>query len=160
MIIKKCFSWISCNGTYNYWEENLSSRIHCADIPVFENIIVIRNGRIVWKHGLFCWYFGLSLKYLEWPYREYIKTAKNGDFCEELLSENDFEAVLTTFYCYDHGAKASEAVQKIATDQKEYCKCFLGVIPINPYPSWKMVSYKDISGVAKKAAEVAQKKER
>ena len=27
-------------------------------------------------------------------YREYIKTAKNGGFCEELLSENNFEVVL------------------------------------------------------------------
>ena len=48
--------------------------------------------------------------------------------CEELLCENDSEAVLATFCCYDHGAKASEAVQKIATDQKEYRKCFLCVI--------------------------------
>ena len=46
----------------------------------------------------------------------YIITAKNGDFCEKLLSENDFAAVLATFCCYDHGAKASETVQKIATD--------------------------------------------
>ena len=45
---------------------------------------------------------------------------KNGNFCEELLSENDFETVLATFCCCDHGAKVSEAVQKIATDQKEY----------------------------------------
>ena len=35
---------------------------------------------------------------------------------EKLLSENVFESVLATFCCYDHGAKASEAVQKIATD--------------------------------------------
>ena len=28
------------------------------------------------------------------------KTAENGNFCEELLSENDFEAVLATFCCY------------------------------------------------------------
>ena len=35
-----------------------------------------------------------------------------------------FEAILATFRCYDHGAKASEAVQKIATDQKEHRKCF------------------------------------
>ena len=90
--------------------------------------IVIGNGKIVWKHGPFCWYFRLNLKYLGWPYRAYIKTAKNGDFCEELLSENDFEAVLATFCCYDHGAKASEAVQKIATDQKEYRKCSSCVI--------------------------------
>ena len=43
-----------------------------------------------------------------------IKTAKNDNFCEELLSENDFEAVLANFCCYDYGANASEAVQKIA----------------------------------------------
>ena len=35
---------------------------------------------------------------------------------------------LVTFFCYDHGAQASEAVQKIATDQKEYRKCSLRVI--------------------------------
>ena len=64
--------------------------------------------------------FRLNLKYLTWPYREYIKTAKNGSFCEELLSENDFEAVLATLYCYDYGTNASETVQKIAIDQKDY----------------------------------------
>ena len=45
----------------------------------------------------------------------YIKTAKYGDSCLELLSKNDFEAVLVAFCCYDHDAKASEEVQKIAT---------------------------------------------
>ena len=35
-----------------------------------------------------------------------------------LKIENDFEAILTTFCCYDFGANTSEAVQKIATDQK------------------------------------------
>ena len=44
-------------------------------------------------------YFRLNLKYLGWPYKAYIKTAKNGDFCEKLLSQIDFEAVLTTFCC-------------------------------------------------------------
>ena len=63
-----------------------------------------------------------------WPYRVYIKTAKNGDFCEELLSESDLEVVLATFCCCDHGAKTFEAVQKIATDQKEYRKCSSCVI--------------------------------
>ena len=53
---------------------------------------------------------------------------KNSDFWEELLSENDFEAILATSCCYDHGAKASEAVQKIAADQKEYRKCSSCVI--------------------------------
>ena len=86
-------------------------------------VIVIRNGKIVWKHGPHCWYFHLNLKYLGWPYRACIKTAKNGNFCEEMLSENDFDAVLASFCCYDCGADAFEAVQKIATDQKEYHKC-------------------------------------
>ena len=35
---------------------------------------------------------------------------KKSGFCEELLSEDDVEAVLVTFCCYDHSAKASEAV--------------------------------------------------
>ena len=47
---------------------------------------------------------------------------------EELLTENDFKAVLATFCCYDYGAYASEAVQKIATDQKDYHKCSLCVM--------------------------------
>ena len=39
--------------------------------------------------------------------REYIKTAKNGGFCEiggmvELLSGNDFEAVLVNLCCYEY----------------------------------------------------------
>ena len=90
--------------------------------------IVIRTGKIVWKHELYCWYFRLNLKYLRWPYRAYIKTAKNVDFCEELLGENDLEAVKATFCCYDHNAKASKAVQKIATDEKKYRKCSSCVI--------------------------------
>ena len=84
-----------------------------------------------------------------------------------MLSKNDFEAVLATFFCYDYGAKAFEAVQKIATDRKEYHKCSSCVIicwivkiylPINQQ-QWKMVGNKDNSDVAKKAAEIAQKKE-
>ena len=90
--------------------------------------IVIRNGKIVWKDGPYCWYFSLNLKYLGWLYSAYIKAAKNGNFCQELLSKNDYEAILVTFCCYDHGAKASEEVQKIAADQKEYGKCSLSVI--------------------------------
>ena len=48
--------------------------------------------------------------------------------CEELLSENDFVAVLVTLCCYDYGAYASEAVQEIDTDQKDYHKCSSCVI--------------------------------
>ena len=87
--------------------------------------IFIRNGKIVWKHGPYCWYFCLNLKYLGLPYRELIKTAKNGGFCEEWLIENDFGDVLATFCCCDYCANAYEAVHKIATDQKDYHKCSL-----------------------------------
>ena len=68
------------------------------------------------------------MKYLGWPYREYYKNAKNSGFCKEMLSEIDYEAVLATFSCYDYGVSASEAVQKIATDQKDYHKCSSCVI--------------------------------
>ena len=40
----------------------------------------------------------------------------------ELPSENYVEAVLATFCCHDYGANVSEAVQMIATDQKDYHK--------------------------------------
>ena len=43
------------------------------------------------------------------------KQQKNGGFCEELLSENDFETVLDNSCCYEYGANASEAVEKIST---------------------------------------------
>ena len=75
-----------------------------------------------------CWYFHLNLKYLGCSYKAFIETAKNGNFCEELPSENGSEAVLATFCCYDHGAKASEEAQKIAADKKEYHKCSSCVI--------------------------------
>ena len=58
-------------------------------------------------------------------YREYIKTPKNGGFCEELRSENDFDATLVTFCCYDHGANTSEVVQDIAVDQKDLSQMLL-----------------------------------
>ena len=108
-------------------------------------IMVIRNGKIVWKHGLYCWYFHLNLKYLGWSYRGNFKTAKSGVFFEELLTENDFDAVLATFCCYyNYGANAPEAVQKIATDQKEYhkcssCVCLLGSQNISINNSEKML---------------------
>ena len=43
-----------------------------------------------------------------------ISIQKINRFREELLRENDFEAVLVNFCCYEYGANA-EAVQKIST---------------------------------------------
>ena len=50
------------------------------------------------------------------------------NFSVKMTLKNDFEAVLVTFCCYDYGANASEAVQKIGTDQKDYQKCSFCVI--------------------------------
>ena len=41
---------------------------------------------------------------------EYMKTKKNGSFCQELLSESDFEAVPVIVCCYVYGANVHEAV--------------------------------------------------
>ena len=84
-----------------------------------------------------------------------------------MLSEHDFEDILVTFCCYDYGANTSETVQKVATDQKDYHKyssCVIVCWIAKTYQSmaakkrW-LLTYYDTSGVAKKAAEVAQKKE-
>ena len=55
------------------------------------------------------------------------QNSKADGFCEEMLSENNFEAILATFYCHEYGGNCSEAVQKIAADQKNYQKCSLCV---------------------------------
>ena len=70
-------------------------------------------GRVV---DIFAWTLNIFDGYTD-------NTSKNGSFCEELPSENDFEAVLATSCCYDYDTNTSEAVQKIATDQNEYHKC-------------------------------------
>ena len=38
------------------------------------------------------------------------QNSKEGGFSVEVLRENDFEAFLATFCCYDYGANASEAL--------------------------------------------------
>ena len=48
-------------------------------------------------------------------------------FREVFLSENNFQTVLANFCCDDYGANASEAVEKIATNQKDYHRYFFGV---------------------------------
>ena len=109
----------------------------------------------------------MNLKYLRWPYREYIKAAEKWWLCEELLNENDLETVLATFCCHDYGANVSDAVQKIAADENDYrkwssCVIVCGIArvyqSITVKKSW-LLTYKDTYSVAKNAAEVAQKKE-
>ena len=57
---------------------------------------------------MYFWCFFLNLKYL--VVQRIDKRAKNDGFGEGLLSENDFETILATSYCYEYVANASEAV--------------------------------------------------
>ena len=72
--------------------------------------------------------FSLELEIFVVAVQRIHQNRKKGDFCDELLSENDLEAVLATFCFYDQGVNASEAVQKIATDKKYCHKCSSCVI--------------------------------
>ena len=128
--------FLSAQNSGEFWKITLFTR---SGIFIWRNSFIVKELSVpfihshkkrkdVWKHGWYCWYFRFNLKYLGWPYRAYIETAKNCDFWEEWPSENDFEVVLATFCCYEHGAMASEVVQKIATDQKEYPICSSCVI--------------------------------
>ena len=100
-------------GGILYWIlENFIS--HSTNYTLIESLIICLGiNEIAWKRGPYCWNFRWNLKYLGWPYRAYIKTAKSSNFCEELLSENNFETVLATFCCNDLGTMASEKVQEI-----------------------------------------------
>ena len=91
-------------------------------------------------------------------------------FCKELLCENNFMTVLAIFCCYDYGANASEAVQKIATYQKEYHECsscviicWIAKIYLSTNNSEKGLVTRTPPGptsdVTKKTAEDAKKKE-
>ena len=70
---------------------------------------------MVWKHRSYFFIFSLELEIFGVAVQRIHQTAKNDIFCEELLSENGFEAALVNFCCYDYGTNASESVQKIST---------------------------------------------
>ena len=48
--------------------------------------------------------FLLELKIFGESVQRTHENSKNDGFCEELLNKNDFEAVLSTLFCYDYGA--------------------------------------------------------
>ena len=86
----------------------------------------------------------------------------------QLLSENDFEAVLVTFCCYDdYGSNVSGGSSEDRYRSKRLSQMLLvhyGLlnsqnISINNSEKDWLLTCQDTSGVAKKAAEVAEKKE-
>ena len=46
-------------------------------------------------------------------------------YSEDFLGGEGFKPVLAIFCSYDNSANTSEAVEKIATDEKDNRKCFL-----------------------------------
>ena len=63
-------------------------------------------------------------------YAECIKITKKAAFREDFLNGDDFQAVLASFCSYDYVTNVSEAAEKIATDEKDYCKCSLSVFAL------------------------------
>ena len=64
----------------------------------------------------------------------------------------DFDCVLAIFRPYDYGTKASEAVEKIALDEKDYPKysfCFIVCISAAIPIKLENAVHQDTSGVAK-----------
>ena len=49
-------------------------------------------------------------------------------YSEDFLNKDDFEDFLAIFCCYDYCVNASEAVEKIATNQKDYNKSSVRVV--------------------------------
>ena len=97
-------------------------------------------------------------------YREYIKTAKNGGFCEELLSENGFQAVLEPLSVVmtmlptllkQFRILLQIQIKKIITNASRMLQVAEQTKYINQLRGKRL----DISDVAKKSVEVAQKKE-
>ena len=74
--------------------------------------MVIRNRKMVRKHRWYLLIFALELEIFGVAAQ---RIHQNSIFCEELRSEIGFETILVNFCCYDYGANASEAVQKIST---------------------------------------------
>ena len=111
------------------------------------------------------WCFCLNLKCLGWPYRAYIKTVKIASFarnCTVKMTLRLFyplSVVMTMLPRLLRKFRRSLQIKK-SIQMLRVCYSLLNSqnIPINQY-QWKMVGYRNTSNVAKKAAEVAQKKE-
>ena len=87
--------------------------------------MVMRNGKIVWKHVLL--YFRLNLKYQGGRTEHTSKQWKMMTFVRNCLMKMTLTA-LATSCCYGLGVMPSKTVQEITADQKEYRKCPLRVI--------------------------------
>ena len=142
----------------------LYRRLVYINIYINYYAIVIRNGKIVWKQGPYCWYFRLNLKYLGWPYRAYIKRAKNGDLWGIALWKwlwGCFSYFLLLWpWCQGlWGSSEDRYRSKRVSQMLLVCYNLLNSpnTPITQW-QWKMAGYKDTFNVAKKLLKLHRKK--
>ena len=81
--------------------------------------IVIRNRKIVWKYRSYLLIFCLELEIFGihhiWDTENTSKQQKMVVFVRNCLVKMTLRLFLASFCCYDYGANASEADQKIST---------------------------------------------
>ena len=105
---------------YNTIEKSFLIDLLTLNNAIYRDLLTLNKDNIktqfyikIIKIKLFDWHAIIfsAIGWMDIPYREYIKTAKIGGFCEEMLCEN-----------------SSEAVQKIARVRRDYHKCSSCVI--------------------------------
>ena len=106
--------------------KDIISQTHLPSIRQFDHSHKTRKDGLETRAVLLI--FSLELEISGVAVKRIHQNSEKWWLCGELLSENDFEDVLDTLCCYNYGANASEAAQKIATDQKDYHKCSSCVI--------------------------------
>ena len=82
--------------------KNLNIYLHQTEAAIFQ---ATKHEKTI----MACSYLNFSIQKINQISKH--KQQKMVAFFEELLSENNFEAVLVNFCCYEYGANASEAVQ-------------------------------------------------
>ena len=128
-------------------------------LNIFNNNIIIRNGKIVWKHGPYCWYFCSNLKYPGSQYKEHMKTTKMMDFVRNCLIKMTLKLfclhsfVMTMVPTFLRQFRRSLQIEKIINGK---CSSCVTVQHLNQKQR-KRVGYLDTSNVAKIAARKKEK---
>ena len=114
---------------------------YCKRLLLTKDIIakVIRNGKIVWKHGLYCWIF-------PWTWNIWGDRPENTLKQQKMVGLWGIAKWKWLWGCFSHFSllwlwcQLSKAVQKITTDQKDYHKCSSCVIVC-----WIAIIYRSIT---------------
>ena len=125
---RKVVFFFLCNNSHNNRKHSLETWAVLLILSLELKISGVAIQRIHQKREAVLLILSLELKISEVTIQGIHQKSKKLCLLWELPTKNDFVAVLATFCCYDHDAKVFEAVQKIATNQKEYHICSSCVI--------------------------------